>query len=261
MSTETFTPYPGMAEFMVRPTVETRRGTEVHSNHGDRLVNMANRIASFMDRLKGDRTEAVETAQDKLEQGRQFLRTTGEKAVGVARKTMDVAGTTALLGLEFGIGAAVLTGEAATRGAKKVAEAAGNGLDKASAWAEDKADKFDAALTRGAAKAGEWVDTKIDTVRAKGTELRESATGKYEAVRGYFRDRAETATQNMQKLRRNWIAGYSRTRRGAIQTIESGKAFAQETGENVKHNAKLVRRTGQLALAHYRANAVPVMPR
>lgn len=260
MSAETFTP-PSATEFKARPTVETRRGTEVHSNHGDRLVNMANRIASFMDRVKGRGTGAAEAAQDTFEQGRQLLRTTGEKAIGVAKKTLDVAGTTALLGLEFGVGAAVLTGEAAARGAKKVAEAAGNGLDKANAWAEDKADKFDAALTRGAAKAGEWVDTKIDAVRAKGTELRESATGKYEAVRGFFRDRAETAKLNMQKLRRNWIAGYSRTRRGALQTVESGKAFAQETGENVKHNARVVRRTGQMALAHYRANAVPVMPR
>lgn len=222
---------------------------------------MANRIAHVMDRLKGGRTEAVETAQDKLEQGRQFLRTTGEKAVGVAKKTMDVAGATALLGAYIGVGAVVLTGEAAARGAKKVAETASNGIDRANAWAEDKADRFDDALTRGANKAAEWVDGKIDAAHARGTELRESATNKYEAVRGFFRGRAETAKLNMQKLRRNWIAGYSRTRRGAIQTVESGKAFAQETGENVKHNAKLVRRTGQMALAHYRANAVPVMPR
>lgn len=228
------------AEFHARPVQTTERGTEVSpSQTGNRILDAANRIATFLDRFKAGRQEVRENVQDKAEQGRAFLRSAGEKAVDTAVKVGNVVSATALVGAEFAVGAAVLTGQAVEQRAQAVGA---------------KASEITGYVTEGIAGG-------IDYAKQKGTEVKEAATTKYEAVRGFFQDRAETAKQNMQKLRRNWIAKYSRTRRGAIQTVEAGKAFAQETGENIKHNAKVIRNTGQLAMANYRTNAVPIMPK
>ena len=267
MSAEALTPQ-GAMEFSARPKVETRRGTEVESQTGNRIVDAANRIAAFMDRLKGGRTELVETSQDVYEQGRDLLKATGETAIATAVKVGNVVGGVALIGVEVGVGATVIAGKAIERKAHEVGakvdeiggyikEGVGGGIDYAIA----KKDALVAGANEVAGYAVEGILGGVDYAKQKGTELRESAVDKYEAVRGLFRDRAETAKQNLQKLRRGWIARYSQGRRGVINTVESGKAYAKETGENIKHNGKVLRRTGQLAMSHYRANSVPVMPR
>lgn len=246
MSAETLSPTNGAEFRAARPTVETSRGTEVKSNTGNKIVDMANRVAAFMDRLKGRGTEVSETGQEMFDQGKAFLESTGKKAVTAAVETGKVVGGAALFTAEMGVGVAVLGTKAAERGVKAIA----NGMDRVDNWIDDKADLL-----------GDAVDTGITAIKDKGTEVREAAVGKFEEVRGFFRSRAETAKQSMQKRRRYLLAGYSRTRRNVRNTVESGLTFAEETGENIKHNARVIRRTGKVAMAHYRANSVPVVPR
>lgn len=251
MSVETLSPKPVEAEaFSARPKVETSRGTEVQSNTGNKIVDMANRVASFFDRMKRGRTEVAETTQEKFDQGKAFLKSTGEKAVAAAVRAGNIIGGVALVGAEFAVGAGVLAGKVAAEKSARLRDTTSRGLETAGNWLADKD-----------AQTGNAIDQGITMTLQKGSEIKDAVAGKYEAIRGFFKDRAETAKLKMEVLRRKWVARYSRTRRGVIGAVESGKAFARETGENAKHNANVIRRTGQMALAHYRANSVPAIPR
>ncbi|TAH32370.1 hypothetical protein EYC58_03230 [Candidatus Saccharibacteria bacterium] len=233
-------------EFRARPIQTTERGTEVSpSGTGNRVLDIAHRIAGFLDRFKLGRQEALENTQEAVERGRQFLRNTGEKAVSAA-----IAST------EITVGLAILGGEAVGRGVARGAQAAAEGTRQAGAWLEAKNEAFQDGVDAKVDQAIDWTTGKIDTAKQtatdtvsyvkegivggidyakqKSTEVKESVLDRVEAVKSFFREKAEAAKTRREARRERWAARITTGKEAATASLERGK----EKGTEIRAKAQ-----------------------
>jgi hypothetical protein len=198
----------------------TKRGTEVApSTTGNRIVDAANRIAGFFDRLKIGYTNGMETA----EAARDFAGNIADKAITGAIESGKVA-----------VGVALLAGEAAIQLPGKAAKVADMALDT-----------FSDAVVDGMESAGKWVGDKMesasDWINEKGTALNERANAGLEKIQAAFTARAEKA-----KARRE-------TRRARRQAfIQRGVDTLNMGMETARLHGRALRSVGRSAVEGYR---------
>lgn len=249
--------------YSARRMATTERGTEITpSNTGNRIIEAATRIAEFFDRFKGARMEASEYTQDKIEAGRAFLSTTGEKAIDALVATG-----------EFTIGIAALGVETAERGATKVGDAIEYGAQTLS---------FKAEMTTndliGAAQLG-LENTKLDAQDAV-ANVKEGLTNRWEMMKAKWADRRFEASMRKKVRHETWAARWEgakavaselttigeekyaaaisaaeRRRDSVLSTVDTaltrGQELFNDNVESVKKRVDATRKAGRAALAAY----------
>lgn len=246
MSAEAITNSTG-AEFRARPAQTTERGTEVApSRTGNRILDAANRVANFLDRFKVGRQETRESAQEAAERSRQFVRETGEKAAKIAITSGEIALGVAVMGIETTGRTAVKVGHAVERGAQAV----GNKVTEIADYAEEGlvggidylSQKGDAAVEWTAGKISdakrvssetvgyvkEGVLGGIDFAKQKGTDAKEAALDKIEAVKSFFKEKAEAAKTRRDERRARWATRITASKEAATATLERSKEKGTE---------------------------------
>lgn len=158
-------------EYRALPYATTEKGTEVQSRTGNRIVDTAHRVANFLDRLKSKRvnfgekvsdmgesiaegmvsigtdvgeglTGLVEAGQDKISQGKEFIKGVGRRAAGAVIATGELA-----------VGAAIIGGRKAGEKIESGAIAVTEGIDKAADYTRNEIDGMKEALKDRAERA------------------------------------------------------------------------------------------------------------
>lgn len=212
----------GNMDYSARRMATTERGTEITpSNTGSRIIEAATRIAGFFDRLKGARMEVAESAQDKIETGRTFVRTTGEKALGVLVATGELT-----------VGLAALGVETAERGATKVGDAIEHGAQTLSFKAEMTANDL-----IGAAQLG-FENTKLDAKDAV-TSVKEGLANRWEMVKAKWADRRFEASMRRKARHETWAARWEGAKAAGSELATIGKetyAATMDAAESHRDN-------------------------